>query len=252
MSCARQQELLQGYLDSELDLAGTLEIERHLQDCPNCSREHRSQAALRAALRNSALNYRAPDRLRTSIRAALPKTARSESARRSFQWQWMALAAAALILAFTVWTSRRGPAVFPNDNEALAQDVVSSHIRSLLVNHATDVTSTDQHTVKPWFDGKLDFAPPVGNFASQGFPLLGGRLEYLDHRNVAALVYKRQQHLINLFVWPAGKNNSSGEVVSKRQGYNLIHWTSGEMNYWAVSDLNSEELLQFVHLVQGQ
>ena len=110
--------------------------------------------------------------------------------------------------------------------------------------------SSDQHTVKPWFDGKLDFAPPVKDFSSQGFPLIGGRLEYLNNRGVAALIYQRQKHYINLYIWPAEQSNATTEVAAKRQGYNLLHWTNAGMNYWAISDLNTVELHEFARMVQ--
>ena len=134
----------------------------------------------------------------------------------------------------------------------ISQEVVSNHIRSLLPvgGHLTDVLSTDQHTVKPWFDGKVDFAPPVRDFPDQDFHLYGGRLEYMDHRTVATLVYQRRLHFINLYIWPNGQSGSTAETTTIRQGYNLIHWSSSGMNFWAVSDLSSIELREFARLVQ--
>ena len=130
----------------------------------------------------------------------------------------------------------------------LAQEVVSSHIRSMMLNHLVDVPSSDQHTVKPWFNGKLDFAPEVKDFADQGFPLAGGRLDYIDNRTVAALVYQRRKHSINLFIWP-----SPGAPINPQQfsvnGYHIIHWTKSGASYWAVSDVNSTDLSEFAELV---
>ena len=144
------------------------------------------------------------------------------------------------------------PGISRSSDELLAQELVSNHVRSLLLggSHLTDVLSSDQHTVKPWFDGKVDFAPPVKDFSSQGFPLIGGRLEYLNNRAVAALIYQRQKHYINLYIWPAEQSNATSEVGTKRQGYNLLHWTNSGMTYWAISDLNGVELHEFARLVQ--
>src|SRR5262249_1208716 len=135
--------------------------------------------------------------------------------------------------------------------DRIAQEVTSSHVRSLMVSHLTDVASSDQHTVKPWFDGKLDFAPPVRDLTAEGFALVAGRLDYAQNRAVAALVYKRHQHFINLFIWPAGPGVEATPKRITRQGYNLIHWQNSGVTFWAVSDVNEAELQQFVDLVIG-
>jgi anti-sigma factor RsiW len=157
---------------------------------------------------------------------------------------WAIAAGVVIVLVFSgllFQTLRRPPA-----SELLAEQVVSSHIRSLMANHLSDVVSSDQHTVKPWFSGKLDFAPVVKDLSSSGFPLAGGRLDYLADHPVAALVYKHRQHTINVFLWPSPESNSSPRTMTIK-GYSVVHWTQSHMAYWAVSDLNAAELGGFAH-----
>lgn len=251
MSCQITQEFLHAYLDGEVDLARSLEVEQHMQNCQVCASAYRNQTALRSAFKDSSLYYSAPAKLEKRIRSSLRREAKSEVGRRWFDWRWLPIGALALILllGFVIW--RAAPGLRPAGDDLLAQEMVSNHVRSLqLESHRTDVISSDQHTVKPWFDGKLDFAPPVKDFSSQGFPLIGGRLEYLNNRAVAALIYQRQKHFINLYIWPAEQSNATSEVATKRQGYNLLHWTNSGMTYWAISDLNGVELHEFARLVQ--
>jgi len=187
-------------------------------------------------------------RIRAELRAAAPQTSRVLHF--GMRRQWIGIAAAVLVAVGVTWqVARTKPP--SGDAETLAQEALASHVRSLMASHLTDVPSSDRHTVKPWFNGKLDFSPAVNDFADRGFPLAGGRLHYLDNRPVAALVYQRRKHVINLFVWPAPREPDSGEQQSSQQGYNLLHWTQGHTAYWAVSDLNARELESFTALVRG-
>jgi anti-sigma factor (TIGR02949 family) len=245
MTCQETRQVIEAYADGELDLLRTLELERHLEDCAECRALYDQVQELRSAVRTHAPYFAAPEgfekRIRTQLRRR--RQGRPETvAAPGLAWRLSALAAGivGLVVFSAIFVSMlRRPA-----GETVAQQVVSSHIRSLMENHLTDVPSSDQHTVKPWFNGRLDFSPPVKDLKAEGFPLTGGRLDYLDARPVAALLYRRQ-HTINLFVWPS-PNSDSGPQVSTIKGYNLIHWTQSGMTYWAVSDLNSRELNQFV------
>jgi mycothiol system anti-sigma-R factor len=253
LSCQKTEALIHGYLDGELDLVRSLEVEQHMDECEICSRNYRSQTTLRSSLKNDSLYYAAPEQLRKRIQSSLRKEAKAEVSSRALGWRWFALGASVafmLLIGIVAW--KLVPrSVRTSGDELLAQQVVSEHVRSLqMPGHLTDVLSSDQHTVKPWFDGKVDFAPMVKDFAGQDFRLYGGRLEYLNNRQVATLVYQRRLHYINLFIWPTEQAGSTGEVALQRQGYNLIHWTASGMNYWAISDLNGVELHEFARLVQ--
>ena len=244
MNCQETQLWLHGYLDAELDLARTIEIEQHLQTCERCAQIYRNQQALRAALRSSELYATAPAQLRGRIQAS--QNVRPSHGRR---WPWFSFAAALACLLIVAVGLGRGWFA-PAADDGIAQEVLASHVRSLMADHLADVASSDRHTVKPWFNGKLDFSPPVEDLTSQGFPLTGGRLDYVDSHTVAALIYRRQQHVINLFIWPASQGTNVATTTLVRQGYNMAQWTSAGMQFWAVSDLNSEELQEFVHLIQ--
>ncbi|HMC28557.1 MAG TPA: anti-sigma factor, partial [Verrucomicrobiae bacterium] len=164
-------------------------------------------------------------------------------------WNWLSLSglslAAAIIFAAIIFSNLAPQLRRPGADQLLATQLIASHVRSLMANHLTDVASSDQHTVKPWLDAKLDFAPAVADLASEGFPLIGGRLDYLDNRPVAALVYQRRKHFINLFVWPAGSDVAKAAKTITRQGYQLLHWADSDFNYWAVSDVNVNDLQLF-------
>lgn len=209
---------------------------------------------LSRVIQAQAMRYSAPPALLGSITAALNRAepAKAAAPRKAFQkfWQqWGAMGAtfaSGLIVSFVL-----GPFFASQGDEGrLSREVVGGHVRSLMQTHLADVVSTDQHTVKPWFSDKLDFSPPVHDLAQQGFPLIGGRLDYLDQHLVAALVYRRQQHTINLFVWPSGDNSAHDVKLLSRQGFNITEWRNAGMQFWAVSDLGSTELQTFTQLLQ--
>lgn len=249
MSCQQTHELIHGYLDGELDLVKSIEIEKHIAGCPACTRSYKGMKGLQSALSDSALRFEPPASLERRLRTALRQESGAEARPMVFRWRWI-LAASSVIAAVLIIFAVAGIFTRPAPDDLLAQEVVSSHVRSLMVDHSTDVLSSDRHTVKPWFDGKLDFSPTVKDLSQQGFSLNGGRLDYIGNRPVAALVYQRRQHLINVFVWPS--TESTTEKASELQGYNVIRWSHGGMAYWAVSDLNLAELQQFVQLLQEQ
>ncbi len=245
MNCDHIQTLLQAHHDGELDAANTLEVERHLADCPRCFDATRRLATLRTALSEPGLRFTAPTSLRRSISAAAEQAEAAERPAPHRAWPRAGLSLAAAAAAIAVFATLAWPR--PAEDPLLAE-LTGSHIRSLMAMHLTDVPSSDQHTVKPWFDGKLDFAPTVKDLRDQGFPLIGGRLDYLAERPVAALVYGRQKHFINLFIWPSTNPGPAKPRAASRHGYHLVHWADQSMTYWAVSDLNEKELLDFAEL----
>jgi anti-sigma factor RsiW len=247
MRCASSRHLLELHLDGELSPSESAEIQEHIENCASCSGLYQRLEQLQSGIRTEVTPHRAPAHLQQSIQAALRKAAASEPQAPRMHWNWMAVAASVLLFASTAWNiaSFRSRA---SAKDILAQEVLSSHLRSLMGTHLLDVPSSDQHTVKPWFNGKLNFSPDVKDFGSQGFRLVGGRAEYIDERPVAALVYQRRQHFINLFTWPSPSSAQSGYSEMKRSGYNLVSWTEGGMTCWAISDLQISELEQFAQL----
>lgn len=272
MNCEEVTRLVDGYLDGELDPIASEKIERHLRDCRKCEQTYETQGALLRAVDTSAPYFKAPAELRlqlqTSLRneigvSAAPSVseenkrvaANSAPNRRpilsEMPWNWLALAAAVVLTAIIV-SSLGSRSRSPAPDDFLATQLISSHVRSLMANHLTDVASSDQHTVKPWLDERLDFAPTVVDLASDGFPLIGGRLDYLANRPVAALIYQRRKHFINLFVWPAESNPTGAEKAISRQGYQLLNWVDSDFNYWAVSDVNESDLQTFRQLIEKE
>lgn len=272
MNCEGATELMDAYLDGELDAVTNQEIERHLRDCDKCAQAYELQRDLVRAVESSAPYFRAPADLRQSIQSSLraeisrqplgnvsnPKHAKvfsRKSERPAMvlapQWSWLALAAAiiaAAIIAVSIVPRWRGN----GGNQLLATQLIASHVRSLMATHLIDVASSDQHTVKPWLDTKLDFAPPVFDLTNDGFPLVGGRLDYLESRPVAALVYQRRKHFINLFIWPAESVMTVADKTISHQGYQLVHWIDGDFNYWAVSDVSDGDLQLFKQAFEKQ
>jgi len=233
--------LVQAEFDGELDAADALRAAQHRQGCAECRDAYAQLAATHALLRESAPRHQAPESLRRALRSGLNVTQGAKGAA-TRPGRWLREAAsfglgAALAAAIAL-------VVVNPAQETLLDQVVASHVRALQPGHLEDVVSTDQHTVKPWFDGRIDFAPPVKDLAAKQFPLLGGRLDYLDNRPVAALVYGSDKHLIDLYVWP-GADKPMPQTAA-RNGYNAVHWSENGMDFWAVSDLEPGKLNDFV------
>ena len=264
MDCNDSRSLLDAYLDKELDRAEARELEAHLDGCAACRAELTRLDALRVALRDRALRYPAPAALRERIAltaardtdhahavpedyAAAPRAVRGRAP------GWLALAAAC-VLAFGAggmivhnWSPRSGG----DASALLAHDLFASHWRALVAASPVDVVSSDRHTVKPWFAGKIDYSPRVSDFAAEGFELTGGRLDYLNDRVVAALVYKRRLHVIDAYVWPT-KAADSSPARRSRQGINGLEWTHDGMRYYLVSDIELNELAELARLMRSR
>jgi anti-sigma factor RsiW len=246
MSCGRAQ-WLHGYFDGELDAARAAEFEAHLEGCSACAQALAAQQVLRSALGAADLYAKAPAALRARVRTKLPGV--PAVAPRRALWRGLAVAASLTLVFFGLW--RTVPARREEVAEReVARQVLDAHLRSLQLAHLTDVASADQHTVKPWFVGKLDFAPPVLDLASDGFPLVGGRLDVVGGQSVAALVYARRKHFINVFVWPSDKPDAALRSGAER-GHTWIRWTRGRMRFWAVSDVAAPDLEEFARLLSS-
>ncbi len=249
LSCNEAMELLPTYGDGELDLPRAVALEKHLETCAGCKAALATQRALSDGVRKLPY-HRAPASLRARLSPQLPVTVETSPARvqlRRRSWApWAAALAASLALSVGInvfWSGQQA-------QTRLEDELIAGHVRSLMPGHLQDVASSDHHTVKPWFTGKLDYSPPVKDLSAQGFALTGGRLDYINQRSVAALAYRHGPHTINLFICPAKNGKILAPVLDARRGYNLVHWADGAMNYWAVSDLNAEELKTFAALLQ--
>jgi anti-sigma factor RsiW len=245
--------LLHAALDGELDTVETMRFEAHLADCADCAGEFARLTALKSAIRDHATRHAAPDALRAALTQSLmpaePKIVAFPAARPR---NWLRAATG----GFAVGAAMAAGLAVMIDNRAaddeLADSVVAAHIRALQPGHLTDVQVSDQHQVKPWFDGRIDFAPPVKELSDQGFDLVGGRLDYFAGRNAAVVVYRRRLHLIDLFVTRASGVGARVHAAATPSGYNVESWSDGGLDYWAVSDLNKDELGDFVSAWKGR
>lgn len=254
MNCQETRELIHAYADGELDLVKNLQIEQHFQDCPACAQAHADIRQVRTAIQEASLYYPTPPELRGRIRESLPAMRQARPTRPFLALRWLAMAASLALFAVAGWTLAR--LLTPTPHESfLAEQLVASHIRAQMwPSHSLDVESSDQHTVRPWFEqgGKLDFSPPVPDLKEQGFALIGGRLDYLDDRAVAVLVYQRRKHLINLFIWRNGAAGDSSLETRTQQSYHLASWTSAGLTFWAVSSVSVDELTAFAQSVRAR
>lgn len=246
MDCAQARELIGAEIDGELDVMSSLEFNRHVECCTDCAAARQRVGAVRSAVAVGAPYYRAPDELAGRIRAAMrrdvspaPRQWRLTSAAR------LAVAAALVLVATLSWHFARssGP------SGGLERELVAAHVRSMQADHLLDVTSSNQHTVKPWFSGKVDFAPDVHDLAEAGFGLAGGRLDYVDGHAAAALVYRHKLHVINCFIWPAA--GSEGAIATSVQGYSLMRFTERGLTYWVVSDAAPGTLAEFARALRA-
>lgn len=246
MDCTHARTLLECYVDLELDPVASARLEEHLRGCGDCRSALSPLASLRRVIREGAHYHAAPDRLVQRVREGVSRERRPESGRSVFPWmQWLRPAALVAMTALATWITA-SLLIPPSRSDVVAAEIVASHARSILTGHLTSVESSERHTVKPWLSSRLDFSPVVADLASEGFPLIGARVDYVDRRPVAALVYARRKHVLNLFVWPeSGPARFPASPRLSQQGYNVVHWSDGGMAYWVVSDLNAKELAQF-------
>ena len=245
MDCKQVCNYMHGYLDRELDPVTAASMEEHLNVCTACAKAYAVQTSLHSAIKGQAAYYTAPEALAARIRAKVTATSASPVRKNAGRQSWLPLVAAVAATAAITWIATIQLGTGSRD-ERIGEQVVAGHARAVLTNHLTEVASSDQHTVKPWLSSKLDFSPPVTDLSMAGFPLVGGRLDYVDNRPVAALVYRHRQHVIDLFIWPdtQARAVTSMQATSK-QGFNMLHWTSAGMTFWAISDLNPADIKTF-------
>jgi anti-sigma factor RsiW len=245
MNCETTLRLLDAYVDAELDAADATALGAHLGGCAACREQLLAIRALKAAVKSNAPYHRAPASLRAAVAAQAGRREPQRTGRR-FAWPgWLTQAVAAGVVAVLASVITLRLAV-PSAYELATADVLSSHARSLMARQIVDVVSSDQHTVKPWFNGRLDFTPPVKDTATEGFPLVGGRIDYVRERPVAGLVYKRRQHYIDVFVWPNEPRSAHALRETARRGFTVLSWSDPDFTFFAVSDLDPIELREFV------
>jgi anti-sigma factor RsiW len=238
--CDYADSLLQGYFDGELSTASAVEFERHLQHCVHCPVELVDMDLLSERLQLAQLYEAAPASLRNKIRANLRPVGAATGMSQPLLWHWLAAAAALLLLVIGGW--RVNSVLRTDDYQAeLAEEIVDAHVLSLQSGHLTGIRSNDEQVVKGWFKGRLKFALPARDFANEGFALQGGRLDVVDERSVAVLVYASTGHLINVFVWPTQGRDTS-PYAGSRQGYQWIDWRKGKIEFCAVSDAPTSDL----------
>lgn len=246
MDCSAVQQQLERHFDGELGLSDARELDAHLEQCAECSKLQSHLEGLRNAIKHHAVST-APRGLKRRIRQRLYHSTTTHDG--SLRLAWLGFGGGAFALLAVVTWGILSLVTFPR-GATVIDEVISAHVRSLMVDHIADVVSADQHTVKPWFKGRLDFAPTIPELSRQDFGLQGGRLDYLQNRPVAALVYTRRAHVINVFVWPSEDPDTGLEIIVVR-GYNLLQWREKGLQYWVVSDLNAQELSQFVALYRA-
>ncbi|NEJ70587.1 anti-sigma factor [Rhizobium phaseoli] len=248
--CPEWRVMLHGFVDGELDSVHAAQFEDHLATCANCRAEMERVRGVREIIDQDGIKWKPPVALRSQVLSmlsfeqsavvsSLPLQRQASVWRRALdffrQWSFVpslaALAAGAILFASA-----------PSQTMLLQDQIMASHVRSMMADHLTDVLTSDQHTVKPWFNGKIDFSPPVSDLSKDGFPLIGGRVDYIGDRAVAALVYRRHGHVINLFIWPAA---SAAQTTTVHDGYNMTQWSDGGLVFWAVSDVAAGDLAEF-------
>jgi anti-sigma factor RsiW len=245
MRCTECRDVLDAYQDHELMPDEAAAVKAHLAQCPDCAKAYDALLRTSHLLQAGLVHYPAPDVLKARIQAALAEETAVRSPAQPSQARWLRLAAAGLIIAVASSAGTFAAVHRSTDSLAATDEVLASHIRSLMPGHLIDVASNDQHNVKPWFNGRVDLSPQVPGLDTAGFALVGGRLDYLAGHRVAAVVYQRRQHLINVYSWP-DQGPTAAPTTTVAHGYNFVRWRRENIEYWVVSDLNVAELSQFV------